>query len=263
MPAPTVGDGRRATTTASISTRLAEPRGGTPAPALLYVLPTFHNPTGRTLDAGAAAGARRGRGRARPAGVRGRPVRPAADRGRGAAVASRRCCARPAARTSRIFAVVVLEDASRRGCGSATWCCRSTSSASAHGGRRRAPTCRRRCCRRRSCTRSSRPGYLEPHLDDLAAFLRPRRDALLEALAGLPDGAAVDAPRRRLLPVARAARAPRRRRAQRAARARGRRDVRAGRRVLRRRAAPVERAAALQLSVRRRDPRRAPAAWSS
>ncbi len=32
-------------------------------------------------------------------------------------------------------------------------------------------------------------GYLEPHLAYLAAFLRPRRDALLDAFAGLPDGA--------------------------------------------------------------------------
>lgn len=32
-------------------------------------------------------------------------------------------------------------------------------------------------------------GFLEPHLAYLAAFLRPRRDALLDAFAGLPDGA--------------------------------------------------------------------------
>ncbi len=32
-------------------------------------------------------------------------------------------------------------------------------------------------------------GHLEPHLDYLAEFLRPRRDALLDALAGLPEGA--------------------------------------------------------------------------
>ena len=32
-------------------------------------------------------------------------------------------------------------------------------------------------------------GYLDPHLADLAVFLRPRRDALLDAFAGLPDGA--------------------------------------------------------------------------
>jgi DNA-binding transcriptional MocR family regulator len=33
-------------------------------------------------------------------------------------------------------------------------------------------------------------GYLEPHLAALAEFLRPRRDALLDAFAGLPDGSA-------------------------------------------------------------------------
>jgi DNA-binding transcriptional MocR family regulator len=32
-------------------------------------------------------------------------------------------------------------------------------------------------------------GFLEPHLGYLAAFLRPRRDALLDAFAGLPEGA--------------------------------------------------------------------------
>ena len=32
-------------------------------------------------------------------------------------------------------------------------------------------------------------GFLDPHLDHLAAFLRPRRDALLDAFTGLPDGA--------------------------------------------------------------------------
>ena len=190
-------------------------------PALLYVLPTFHNPTGRTLDLARAAGAgRRGR-RARPDGVRGRPVRPAAHRGRGAAVAAASLLRDGRPRGSGDLRVVVLEE---RGAGAA----RGLPGAAGAPGRaaRRRPslarTCRRRCWRRRSCSCSSTPGYLEPHLADLAALpaAAPRRAAgRVRRAAGRRH---LDAPGRRLLPVARAARAARRRRGQ---RPRGRRSA--------------------------------------
>ena len=49
--------------------------------AFLYLIPTFQNPSGRTLPARPPPPHRRAGGRARPPGARGRPVRPRSLRG--------------------------------------------------------------------------------------------------------------------------------------------------------------------------------------
>ena len=73
-------------------------------PAFLYLIPTFQNPSGRTLPAERRRRDRRARARARPARARGRPVRPRPLRGRAAAVALR------ALRRRGRLQLVVLED---------------------------------------------------------------------------------------------------------------------------------------------------------
>ena len=57
--------------------------------SFLYTIPTFQNPSGRTLGRRAAPAARRDRRRARPRRARGRPVRAGALRRRAPAVAAR------------------------------------------------------------------------------------------------------------------------------------------------------------------------------
>ena len=73
--------------------------------SFLYTIPTFQNPSGRTLSEERRAADRRARRRARPRRARGRPVRARALRGRGAAVAPR-----ARGRRARDVHVVVLED---------------------------------------------------------------------------------------------------------------------------------------------------------
>ena len=95
-------------------------------------------------------------------------------------------------------------------------------------------------------------GMLEPHLEWLRPRLRERRDALLDVFERPPAGAGhVDAPGRRLLRLARAAAAAGRRGDPRAGE-RGRRRLRAGRRVPCRRDGAAWCAAVVQLPPARR-----------
>ncbi len=97
---------------------------------------------------------------------------------------------------------------------------------------------------------------LEPHLEFLRSFLLRRRDALLDVLdEQLPRHATWTRPGRRLLPLARAAGDDRRSRPERA-RPRQGGVVRARRRVLPRRPRAQHRPALVQLPVRGRDPHR-------
>ena len=73
-------------------------------PALLYTIPTFQNPSGRTLSTERRR-RRRARARARPAALRGRPLRPRPLRGRAAADALR-----AGRRRADDLQLVVLED---------------------------------------------------------------------------------------------------------------------------------------------------------
>ena len=104
-----------------------------------------------------------------------------------------------------------------------------------------------------------RRGNFEPNLERVNGLLKARRDAMLEALERhMPDGAHVEPAGGRLLPLARLARtdAP----AARAARERGGRDVRQGHRLLRRRQRRRVAAARVQLRLAGRDRRRRRAA---
>ncbi len=102
-------------------------------------------------------------------------------------------------------------------------------------------------------------GHLESHLRYLGTFLGERRDAMLQRVRRAVDRRGdVDAPRRGLLPLARAAGAAGRHGARRACSPR-RRGLRARRRLLHRRARRPHRAPVLQLPLGRRDRRGRPA----
>ena len=126
-----------------------------PPARLAYVMPTFHNPTGRTMTLREREELADRDRRARADGDRGRPVRPAAVRRRAAAVPAP-AAARPRRGRARRADVARSPRASRPGCGSATSCSpRRWWRRSRRSPRR--PTCRRRCSPRRSCTSSSPP----------------------------------------------------------------------------------------------------------
>ena len=106
------------------------------------------------------------------------------------------------------------------------------------------------------CTSSSRGASSSRTWSHVCTELKARRDAMLEALATeLPEGAVVEPSRRRVLPLARPSRGSPRRRPLRAGR-RGRRPVRQGHGFLRRRRGRRVGAAGFQLLLARRDPRR-------
>ena len=174
-------------------------RRRSPRPRFLYVLPTFHNPTGLDLDAGSAARARGAGGRRTSCRVRGRPLRPPASRGR---------------------AAPQVHVAAQEG-GATISAVRSSFSKTRRAGtarRIRGPA--RATCRaiRGLATRTyvSPPLLPQAQLHDFlearatssrissscASFLRPRRDALLEVLAGSCRRAQLDTAGRRLLSLA-------------------------------------------------------------
>ena len=112
-------------------------------PKFIYTIPNFQNPGGVTMSLRAPPATGGGRARARAAGARGQPVRPAALRGRAAAdaVLARRRGRRPR-RRARTWSSTWARSrrSSRRGCAWAgRWrrgrCSRSSTSAN------RAPTC--------------------------------------------------------------------------------------------------------------------------
>ena len=166
--------------------RLAELAGRSPAPALLYVLPTFHNPTGRTLSleqrralvevAAAhdlpvfeddAYGLLRVEGDAQPS-----LLSLLRDVGRddlGIFASSFSKSVAPGLRVGYLVLPEHLVDAVTAAASRTYVSPPILPQAQLHA--------------------FLEAGYLEPHLESLAAFLRPRRDALLESLPGLPDGA--------------------------------------------------------------------------
>ena len=99
------GDGRGGPRPDALEAALAEG----PKPAFLYTIPTFQNPSGRTLSADRRRADRRDRPRSRPARARGRSLRAGALRGRAATVAPR-----ARGRGARRLHLVVLEDGGAR-----------------------------------------------------------------------------------------------------------------------------------------------------
>jgi 2-aminoadipate transaminase len=167
--------------------RLADLAGRSPGPALLYVLPTFHNPTGRTLDLDQrrslvevavahdlpvfeddAYGLLRIEGEAQPSLLS--LLREAGREDLGIFASSFSKSVAPGLRVGYLVLpehlVAPITAAASRLYVSPPLMPQAQLLAFLEA------------------------GYLEPHLETLAAFLRPRRDALLESLAGLPDGAA-------------------------------------------------------------------------
>ena len=144
--------------------------------SFLYTIPTFQNPSGRTLGDRAAPPARRDRRRARPRRARGRPVRPRPLRGRAAAVA-----ARARGRRARDASPRPSRRRSRPGSASAGSSCPSRCAPRSRS-RPSRPTSRRRCSRRRPSYEFHRRGAFEPNLARIRGLLRARRDAMLGAL---------------------------------------------------------------------------------
>ena len=157
---------------------------------LLYTVPTFQNPTGRTLPPRAAARARRGRRARRAVAARGRPVRRAALPRRAAAEpgdAARR-------RGPHARALDALEGRRARACGSAG-CARRRRCAARSWWPSRPPTCTPRPSTRRPPRRWLATVDLDAHIADLRAQYGARRDALLDGLAAaLPPGSTHNRP---------------------------------------------------------------------
>ena len=163
-------------------------------PAFLYLIPTFQNPSGRTLREERRRRIVELAARARPARPRGRPVRARPLRGRSRC---RRCSSSPAATTPTARR---SRRRSRPACASAGSCSRRRSPARSRRPRRRR-TSRPCCSARRPCYEFVSRGLFEPNLERVRGLLRraPRRDAR----RARPRAArrADDAPRRRLLPL--------------------------------------------------------------
>ena len=165
-----------ATTTGSTRTRSSRRYARPGDAAFLYLIPTFQNPSGRTLQPGAAPPDRRARSRSTTCSCwRTIPTGSCATR-------ARRCRRSSSSRAAtRRLQLVVLEDDRA---GPASRLVRVPGGARARRSRRPPPrpTSRRCCSARRPCTSSSGAAASSRTSSASAGLLGARRDAMLEAL---------------------------------------------------------------------------------
>ena len=167
--------------------------------AFLYTIPTFQNPTGRTLPLERREAARQAR-EGRPARPRGRPVRARPLRGQGRC---RPCSSSRAGRTSSTARR--SRRRSRRACGSATSSCPRRSPAAVESAAASAyitPA----LLSQATVYAFLRRGKLEPSLERVCGLLRDAAGRDDRGARAAPARGDLDRPRGRLLPVARASR---------------------------------------------------------